>query len=193
MVAGDEVDASNDARSRARAAGVEDLDGVELGLLGNTIGSTTDGASDVGTVAVAVCVRVVNVVGGESSTATEILGKLARAFLLSRVRQGRGHEVTYRVRGVDTSVNHVRASTRTSAVVIDIGGLSRGLLRNPGDTPRGVGLGDVCIDGVDGLLLDVLDLCKCQEKGRIQELEHLPQGESERHQGPCRRACRRNP
>lgn len=43
----------------ARAARVEHLDGVELGLLGNAVRGGADGARDVGTVAVTVCVAAV--------------------------------------------------------------------------------------------------------------------------------------
>jgi len=53
-VGGDEVDACDDPRHGAGAAGVEDLDGEELGLLGDAIGGAADGAGDVGAVAVAV-------------------------------------------------------------------------------------------------------------------------------------------
>lgn len=72
-VSDDKVHASDDARGAAGSRSVEDLDGVELGLLGNTIGSTTDGAGDVGTVAVAIRVAAVNVVGQPGSTALEVL------------------------------------------------------------------------------------------------------------------------
>lgn len=58
-----------------RATGVEDLDGVELGLLGNTIGGSTDGSGNVGAVAIAIGAAAVNVVGGEGGTATEVLKK----------------------------------------------------------------------------------------------------------------------
>ena len=57
----------------AGAAGVEDLDGVEVGLLGHTVCRGADGARYVGAVAVAVRVAVVSIVGQERGTPPELL------------------------------------------------------------------------------------------------------------------------
>lgn len=72
-VAGHEVDAGDDARVGAGPAGVEDLDRVQRGQLGDSVGGSADGAGDVGAVAVAVSVAAVGVVGKERRPATELL------------------------------------------------------------------------------------------------------------------------
>lgn len=55
---GSPVDALDDVGHGARAVGAEDLDGVDVGLLGNTILLASDGAGAVGAVTVAVLVLV---------------------------------------------------------------------------------------------------------------------------------------
>src|SRR4051812_15163522 len=65
---------------------------------------------------------------------------------------------TYRVSSVDTSVNDVRASADTSAVIIDVVGGGSSLVGDGPEAPRSTGLGDVGVDGEDLLLLNVLDL-----------------------------------
>ena len=60
--------------------------------------------------------------------------------------------------GVDTGVNHVRASAGTGAVVVGVGGGALGLGREAGQAPGGAALRGVLVDGEDGLLLNVLDL-----------------------------------
>lgn len=72
-VLGDELHTGNDTGVLARAVSVEDLDTEDLGLLGDTIGLGADGAGDVGAVAVAVGVVLVDVVGQELGTALELL------------------------------------------------------------------------------------------------------------------------
>jgi hypothetical protein len=65
----------------ARAVGVKDLDGEELGLLGNTIGGTADGAGNVSTVAITISVAAVpGVVGEPGSAATKVLAKVSVRF-----------------------------------------------------------------------------------------------------------------
>lgn len=59
----------------ARAIRAEDLDGIKLGLLCDAIAVGANRAGNVGAVAVAVSVGVVDEVGGESRTATELLFK----------------------------------------------------------------------------------------------------------------------
>lgn len=76
-VLGDEVDTSDDAGEGAGAGGVQDLDGEELGVLGDTVGGAANGASNVSAVAVAVSVGGVDDVASPRSTAAEVL------FLLS--------------------------------------------------------------------------------------------------------------
>lgn len=49
-VVGDEVDTGNDARVGARAAGIENLDSVQLSLLSYTVALGTNGTSAVGAV-----------------------------------------------------------------------------------------------------------------------------------------------
>jgi hypothetical protein len=54
LVVGSKVDASDDTRVGTRARGVEDLDGEEAGLLGDTVGLGANGTGAVGAVAVAI-------------------------------------------------------------------------------------------------------------------------------------------
>lgn len=92
-VRGNEVDAGDDARAKssvrrtelqnlnlkrrrllcARTAGIENLDGIELGLLGHAVGRGADGASYVRTMAVTVRVAAISVVRQEGGTAPELL------------------------------------------------------------------------------------------------------------------------
>ena len=60
--------------------------------------------------------------------------------------------------GQDTSVNDVGADTLTSAVVVDVGAGGQGSVRDTAKTPGRAGLGDVGVDGDNGILLNVLDL-----------------------------------
>lgn len=50
----DKVDTRDDTGSRAVPVCAQDLDGEELGFLGDAVGCGSDGASDVGAVAVAI-------------------------------------------------------------------------------------------------------------------------------------------
>ena len=59
---------------------------------------------------------------------------------------------------VDARVDHVRAGTFTSAVVIHVAGCAAGLVGDAAEAPWSTGLRDVCVDGEDGLLLNILDL-----------------------------------
>lgn len=68
----DKLHTSDDARVGASAVVTEDLDSKEGGLLSNTVGGAADSAGNVGTVALAISVVVVGVVGQEGSTALEI-------------------------------------------------------------------------------------------------------------------------
>lgn len=59
---------------------------------------------------------------------------------------------------VDASVDHVGASTGTSAVVVGVRGGALGLGRETGQTPGSAGLRDVLVDGEDCLFFNVLNL-----------------------------------
>lgn len=131
----DIVDTSNDTGSGAGAGGVEDLDSNQGGLLGDTIEATANGASDVGAVAVSVGVGAVDVVAAPDGTTLEV-----------------------RVGGVDTSVDNVRASTGTGAIVVAVGGATRSAAGDASKTPGSTSLRDNGVDGELGLLLDVLNL-----------------------------------
>lgn len=72
-VGGDVVDAGDDARVRAGAAVIEDLDTVDGGLLGDTVGAAADGAGNVSAVAVAVSGLAADEASDLGSTATELL------------------------------------------------------------------------------------------------------------------------
>jgi hypothetical protein len=72
-VLGDKVDTSDDAGEGARAGGVQDLDGEEPGVLGDTVGGAANGTSNVSAVAVAVGVGGVDDVASPRGTAAEVL------------------------------------------------------------------------------------------------------------------------
>lgn len=108
---------------------VKNLDGIELGLLGDSVCLGSDGTSNVSAVAVTVSVgAITSIVGKEGSTALEL-----------------------RVGGRDTSVDHVGARVGTSRAVIAVGCATTVDMRDTGKTPSRGGLGDV------GLLLKVLN------------------------------------
>lgn len=107
--------------------GVEHLNSVELSLLGDTIGLGSDSTGDVGTVTVTIgAAAVASVVGEEGGTTLKL-----------------------RVAGRNTSVNHVGASSGTSAAVVGVRGATTAGVRDTSKTPSGGGLCDV------GLLLDL--------------------------------------
>lgn len=89
-VGGDEVHAGDDGGVGALSVLVEDLDGEELGLLGDAVGAGADGAGDVGAVALAVGVVVVGVVCEEGSATLELLVSLIspRFIDMAYVRAG---------------------------------------------------------------------------------------------------------
>lgn len=72
---------------------VKNLDGEELGLLCNTVGSTANGTSDVAAVTVAISVAAVDKVGSPRGSATEVL---FRAVSISRTVATTGEEVHLR-------------------------------------------------------------------------------------------------
>ena len=76
-----------------RAAGAisaENLDGVELGLLGDTILGATNGAGDVSAVAVAIGVDIIDKVGSPGGTAAEVLRVLLAELRGQGVSDGQG-------------------------------------------------------------------------------------------------------
>ena len=87
-VGGDEVDARQHGRDGAGAVGVEDLDRVELGLLGHAVGGPADGAGDVGAVAGAVGVGGVDEVGEPGGAALELLGGVSWVGMMGVVGSG---------------------------------------------------------------------------------------------------------
>lgn len=134
-----------------RAAGVKNLDSVELSLLGHTVGRGTNCSSDVSAVAVAVSVgAVTGVVGKEGSTTAEV-----------------------RVSREDSSVNDVGAGVGTRGAVVDVGRRALGDVRDTAKTPGSTSLGGESLlvkrvsdfslpqSGLyDGILLNVLNLGK---------------------------------
>jgi hypothetical protein len=101
--------------STYRATGVENLDSVELSLLGYTVGLGSDSTSAVGTVTVSVRVLTVTSIVGEEGSTTFELG----------------------VRSVDTSVDDIGASASTSSGVVDVGTGTRRLVRDASKAPCG--------------------------------------------------------
>jgi hypothetical protein len=130
-VVGDVVDAGNDTRVGSRTAGIEDLDSVELGALGDTVGLGADGTGAVSAVAVAIGVLAVTCVVGKEGGTTLELG----------------------VSGGDTSVNNVDTSAGASTAVVGVGsGSSLAVhVRDTGQSPGGRALSNI------GLLLEGLE------------------------------------
>ena len=95
----------------------KDLDGDEVGLLSNTISNTTDGTSDVSTVASVVNVGATDEVGAKRSAALELS-----------------------VVDVDARVNDIAVSTSASGgvVVVSVGGVVT--LRDAAKAPSAAGL-----------------------------------------------------
>jgi hypothetical protein len=96
-----------------RTASVQDLDSIELGLLGNTISLRADSTSAVSTMAVAIGVGAITCkVGEEGGTAFKV-----------------------RVRGRDTGVDNIDAGAGASTVIIDVGSAATVLVGDAGETP----------------------------------------------------------
>jgi hypothetical protein len=133
-VVGNVVDTSNDTRVGSRTTGVENLDSVELGRLGDTVGLRTDSTSAVSTVAIAIGVRAVTSIVGEEGSTTLKLG----------------------VSGGDTSVDNVHTSAGAGAAVVGVGsGTSLAVyVGNTRQTPGRRALGHV------GLLVEGLERAK---------------------------------
>lgn len=135
-VTGDIVDASDDGRPRGAATVSEDLDTVELGLLGDTIGLASHSTGAVGSVAVAVGGLAIDEALEEGSTALE-LG----------------------VAGLETGIDDVGAGTLTSAIVISVAGGALCAVGDAGKTPcRRAALVNKALDACQSILLNVFDL-----------------------------------
>lgn len=134
------LDTLNDIGHRARATGAENLDSIEVGLLGDTILLASDGSGAVSAVAVTIGILIV---AGDS------LAPGGTTFKVDMV-------------DVDTSINSVSVNTLTAFGGIEVlveGAEGEAItVRDTSQTPRGVLLGDL-LHGVDfGVLLDVFDL-----------------------------------
>lgn len=140
---GDPFNAANDAGVGTRAIAVQDLNGNDGDLLGNTIGRTTDGTSDVSAVAVAIIVvAITSEVDAPDGTAGE-LG----------------------VSGQDTSVDDISINA-SSVAVVDIAAVQvQFALRNTIETPDGVGLGVASANLSHVGVLVLLDIANVRVSG----------------------------
>lgn len=136
------------------AVGIEDLDGKEGRLLGYAVGFSTDGACNVGAVAVAVGVLAVSgKVLQELGAATKVLQVVRNLEYSNCVTGGRK---AYSVVGVDASVNDICAGASTSRVIVGISRATGFFVGDASETPGSVFLGSG--DGDDGVLFNKLDL-----------------------------------
>ncbi len=151
---GSPVNALDDIGHGARAVGAEDLDGIDVGLLSNTILLTSDGAGAVSTVTVAILVGI-----AIRSSVTPL-----------------GTTLKVDVGDVGTSVDNVGINTLTTVFGVQVlveGTEAQSLaVRNTGKTPRSLllrlGVTGVFSDSIlgadrnhgvdDGVTLDGLDL-----------------------------------
>lgn len=134
------LDAVQDGRGTAVAVVVQDLDGNQAGLLGDTKGLAANGASDVR--AVTLAVPVLSVIGGPSR-----LGAALKVF----------------VGGADARVKDVGVCVLPSGGIIDVGGGGiRLAVRNgseaPGRRVLGCEVAPGLLGGLGGVELDVVDL-----------------------------------
>lgn len=134
------VDTSNDVGHGAGSVGAQDLDGDNVGLLGDTIGSAGNGSGAVSTVAVVICIRVV---GGDGLTP---LGSALELVVFS----------------VDTGVDDKDSDALSSVGVVLV--LVEGAegqcfaVGDTGETPGGAGL-DLDVGSINKLVaLNVVDL-----------------------------------
>ena len=135
------LNALDDIGHGARAVGAENLDSVDVGLLGNTVLLAGNGTRAVGSVAVSI---LIGIALGDS------LAPVSTALEVSVVNVG-------------ASVNHVGINTLTAVLGVEVlveGTKGEALtVRDTGQTPRGVLLGLMAIHGADlGVLLNVLNL-----------------------------------
>lgn len=134
-VLGNIVHASNDGGVRAGARVIEDLDTVELGLLGNTIRLAADGTGAVGSVAVAVRILAGDEALEERSTALELL-----------------------VACLNASVDDVGAGAGTGTVVVSVVGVAGCAVGDASKTPGRSRLINKGIDMHQSIFFDVFNL-----------------------------------
>lgn len=115
------VEALEDDGSRRRRA-LEDLDGKEVSLLGDTVRLATNGAGDVGAVA-----KGIGGIPGESSKGL------------------RGTALELRVRGADASVDDVGVRVQAGVGVVDVVGGARLAVGDCAQAPRGAVLSGQCL------------------------------------------------
>jgi hypothetical protein len=111
------VESVKDNRCSSGVTG-EDLDGDEVGLLGDTILGTTDSTSNVGSVAEGIGVSTTSSVVAKSSTATKV---------------GMGN--------VDTAVYDISVRAATGSGVVDVASGARRLVGDGAKTPGSTRLG----------------------------------------------------
>lgn len=135
-VGADPLDTGDHTGVGSRSSGIEDLDGDESGLLGDSVGRASDGAGAVGAVSVLI---------GVGGAGDEVLAPDGAAAELG-------------VGGVDASVDDIDAGAGAGGGVVDVLGRALQLVGDAAETPWGAGLGGQG-RGVDlGILLDVCNL-----------------------------------
>lgn len=131
----------DDVRHSARSVGAEHLDCEDVGLLGDTVLLTTDSTGAVSSVSVAVDIGI---------TSRNGLAPLGTALEVN-------------VLNVRASIDDVNVDTRATAglvdVLVEVAEVQTLLVRDTGESPGGVFLGDGIFERVDDrVLLNVRDL-----------------------------------
>lgn len=134
-ILGDEIPGGDEVGVLEAVVGVEDLDTVQLDLLGHAVRLGGDGAGAVGAVTEIVTVRSLN----------EGLDLVGTALELG-------------VAVVDTRVGHVGTDALAAGGVIGIAAAALLTVRDTGETPSRATLGDVSGGSTRAVLLNVLDL-----------------------------------
>lgn len=130
------VDTSNDSTGATRAIGAENFNGNNVGVLSNTISSTSEGRCSVGSVAVTISVVTISSVSTPTGTSTEVL-----------------------VVDINTGINTVDGDTTAGGVVEDVVTATGLSVRDTSETPAGsTTLSDEARDSHDLVLLNVIDL-----------------------------------
>lgn len=127
---------SNDTRVGATSRCIENFRGDDSSFFGKSVSLAGDGASNVGSVTIAICIIVVDGVGAPNSTSLE-----------------------FGVLNIDTSIDNVGGDTLSSSRIVDIVTNTRLLGGDASKTPcRSVGLGLKFVGLDDGVRLDVVNL-----------------------------------
>lgn len=149
------IDTSNDSTSATRAIGAKDLNGNNVGVLSNTIRSTSEGRCSVGAVTVTISVITISGVSTPTCTSTEVL-----------------------VVNINTGINTVDGDTTAGGVVEDVVTATGLSVRDASETPAGsTALSDEARDSYDLVLLNVIDLfpiLKTCCEGRGYSIENKP-------------------